>query len=325
MSDQMTNEGRLFLRGQKPLVCSGLIAMSMSSLLHFMHPTLAHADPDTIAALSASMTKGASEKQRLSAVLALAKLADRATLKPLVLGLADPSAKVRAAAAVALGRLGHKSSLPALREARTDADELVRKQASQAIALVNKANDLPPEAELTAVATSSPGETGKEIATAKAGFGSSPRVLPSRPELFVLIKTSNDDSPGKLDTAARKSHGDILRSAMKSQLASSKVVSANAEDVDRLGLASRQLDLSVVKLEATRAGEFMEIEAQIRLAVSDNGGKILSMISGGAKVQVQRKSFNAKNMTLYRKQALEGAVAGLFEKLLTHLRKSAQA
>jgi hypothetical protein len=298
-----------------------LLVSALTAITICLHVPLAHADSDSIAALAATISKSASEKQRLAAVLSLAKISDRATVKPLVNALRDPSAKVRVAAVVALGRLGHKSSLPALRESRNDSDDLVRKQATIALSAVNKANGLTDDDASTAAPAV---EAVTNDSANKAGFGNKPRALAPQAELYVLINTSNDDSPGRLDDAARKVHGDVLRAAMKSQLTASKVVSSNASDVAKLGIAARHLDLSVVKLEAGGSGNYIEIEAQLRLAISDSSGKILSMISGGAKVQVLRKIFNAKNMSAYRKEALESAVAGLFGKLLTHLRKSAQ-
>ncbi len=280
----------------------------------------AAADNSSITELSNTLSKSSSEKSRLGAVIALARLGERGTMKPLVGALRDPSAKVRAAAAAALGRLGHKSALPALREAINDSDELVRKQATKAVAAVSVANGLTVE-DATAPNEAAPATAG----TAKAGFGHAPRALPGRPELYVLINTSTDDSSQRLDEKTRKGHGEIVRNAMATALKTSPVISANSADLEKYGLTTRHLDLSVVKLEVKSVGNYIEIEAQLRLAISDKTGNMLSFVSGGAKVSVPKRTFENKQMPDLRREALEGAVKGLFDKLLDHLRRSARS
>ena len=291
--------------------------------LAFAHVASASAQDGSIAELSSTLSKSSSEKSRLGAVIALARLGDRNTMKPLVAGLRDPSAKVRAAAAAALGRLAHKSSLPALREACNDGDELVRKQATKAVALVSTANGIALEPTETA---SSQSLTAASAATPiKAGFGHQPRALATRPELYVLINTSTDDSSKKLDEKTRKSHGEIVRVAMAAALKTSPAISGNAADLEKYGLTARNLDLSVVTLEAKAVGNTMEIDAQLRLAISDKQGKMLAFVSGGAKVSVPKRTFESKQLPDLRREALEGAVKGLFDKLLDHLRRSARS
>jgi hypothetical protein len=49
-----------------------------------------------------------------------------------------------------------------------------------------------------------------------------------------------------------------------------------------------------------------------------------SFLSGGAKVQVPRRSFDARYLPQVRRDALENAVRGLFDKLLRHMRQTPQ-
>ena len=295
-----------------------IVAVVTTVAVAFAHVAPAMAQDDSITVLTSTLNKSSSEKLRLGAVIALARLGDRNTMKPLVAGLRDPSAKVRAAAAAALGRLAHKSALPALREACNDGDELVRKQATKAVALVSQANGIALEPPEPALST-------KADATPKAGFGHQPRVLAARPELYVLINTSTDDSSKKFDEKTRKSHGEIVRSAMAAALKSSPAISGNVADLEKYGLTARNLDLSVVTLEAKAVGNAMEIDAQLRLAISDKQGKMLAFVSGGAKVSVSKRTFELKQLPDLRREALEGAVKGLFDKLVDHLRRSARS
>ena len=70
--------------------------------------------------------------------------------------------------------------------------------------------------------------------------------------------------------------------------------------------------------------EAAEIDAQLRLAISDDSGKMLSFLSGGAKVQVGNQTFDPRYLPALRREALENAMRGMFDKLLGHLRDHAQ-
>jgi hypothetical protein len=76
-----------------------------------------------------------------------------------------------------------------------------------------------------------------------------------------------------------------------------------------------------VNLEVTQTGNYVEVAADLRLAISDNKGKLLSFLSGGAKIQVPKTKFKPQFLPNMRKEAIEGALSGLFDKLLVHLRQ----
>jgi hypothetical protein len=281
---------------------------------------------DRVAELAKQLSGSSNERTRLTAVVALARMEDKRAMKPLVAALGDPSAKIRVVAAVALGKLGHKAALPSLRTAANDdGDADVRTRARAAAILVAKANQLPDPFATTAVAPPPAQPTRR----ARAGFGNQPRALEARPDLYVVIKTSADDSPGagtfRTDKKARQVHADIIRTSLAEQCRSAANVTSVASEAARYGLAVRNIDLSVVKLDVVPSGAYMEIEASLRLAVSDSSGKMLSFLSGGAKVQVPRKTFDAKYLPNLRKEALENAMRGMFDKLLLHLRNQPRA
>jgi hypothetical protein len=259
-----------------------------------------------------TMLSSSSEKTRLSAVLSLARLGDKRALKPLVSALHDPSAQVRAIAATALGKLGHKAAIPALKTASTDdTDESVRKNATEALKSVEKANNIVDEAPVHARTTKAK----------TSGFGRSPHAVEDRPDLYVLVKGANDDSPGNSNKATRKQNADVLKAVLQDSLRTAPQVTSVANDAERWGLDMRNIDVSVTKLDVVQANGYVEIQAELRLAISDNQGKMLSFLSGGAKVQVPQKKYNAKFLPSLRKEALEGAMRGMFDKLLVHLRQ----
>jgi hypothetical protein len=262
--------------------------------------------------LAAIITRSSSnEKAKLSAIAALARLGDRRAVKPLVAALEDSSATVRALAAAALGKLGQKAALTALRQAAADPNETVRARVADAIAAISKANGLTPQ----------PASTSKP-----AGFGREARTTEQNPDLYVVLKSCNDDSPGKSATKKdRLGNAEVVRAAMTHQLRGAPLVTSAASDAKRLGLHPRMVDVSVVKMALRTRGRFLELETELRLAISDDSGKMLSFLSGGAKVSVPKKGFNWSYLPQLRKEALENAVRGLFGKLITHLRSTVSA
>ena len=302
------------LGGTKLVRLVALIALAVS----LARPAPARAG-DRIEDLS-TMLASSSDKTRLSAVVSLARLEDKRTLKPLVTALHDPNPQIRALAASALGHLGHKAALPTLRSAATDdTDATVRAKARDAAVAVAKANPMADE-----LPGAAPVEPVRE-ARHSSGFGRSPHAVEDRPDLFVLIKSSSDDSPGKADKPTRKQHAEIVRQTLLDSFKAAPQVTMTATDAQRWGLDPRHLDLSVVKMDVEQSGGYVEIDAELRLAISDDKGKMLSFLSGGAKVQVPRGKFNAKYLPDLRKEALEGAMRGMFDKLLAHLRQTSQS
>jgi hypothetical protein len=280
---------------------------------------IAHADD--VAQLADTLTSSSSEKERIGAVTALARLGDKRALKPLVSALHDPSAMVRAIAAAGLGKLGHRASLPALREAENDRDPLVQKRAHTAVVQVSEANGLPvddPTQEVQAPATTDEPKPGAH----KAGFGHDAHAVKPRPDIYVVIKSTSDDS-GTRDEKSRKANAGVLRDTLVGSLRGEARVTSTADEASRYGLDPCQVDLSITKLEQRTSGDYIEISAELRLAISDVHGKMKSFLSNGAKVQVPRRTFDARYLPQLRREALENATKGLTDDLLVHLRRTA--
>lgn len=247
-------------------------------------------------------------------------------MKPLVTALQDPNVQIRAVAATALGKLGHRASLAALKTAATDdVDETVRKSARDAVLAVAKANNIPSDLPDAPAPAQDPANATTVSAPVQArkttGFGRSPHAVEDRPDLYVAVKGCNDDSPGKTDKVTRKGHADFLALTLKDSLSKAHQVTMLENEAQRWGLEPRQLDVSVVKMETAQNGNYMEVEVELRLAISDVKGKMLSFLSGGAKVQIPLSKYKPSLLPSLRKDALEGALHGLFDKLLAHLRQ----
>lgn len=304
------------------LVAAVGLALAMSS-----RPALAG---DRITELT-TMLSSSSAKTRLQATLSLARLRDQRAMKPLVLALQDPNPQIRTVAATALAKIANNAALPALKAAALDdLDETVKKAARDAYASIAQANHM--QSDLPAVASTEPAIPAAAAESAatppvttvqarKTGFGRSPHAVADRPDLFITVKGANDDSPGKADKATRKVHADFLAATLKDSLRTSPQVTMVQNDAERWGLDARMVDVSVTKLEVAQSGNYMEVAVELRLAISDNQGKMLSFLAGGARVQIPMSKYKPGYLPSLRKEAIEGAMRGMMDKLLVHLRQ----
>jgi hypothetical protein len=303
-----------------------VVAAAGLALLFAARPVLAG---DRITDLTA-MLSSSSEKTRLQATLSLARLHDQRAMKPLVSALQDPNPQVRTVAATALGKIANNAALPALKSAAVDdLDTTVRKAARDAYTAIAKANNM--RADLPAVAgaepsippsaASSAATQPSRIQARKTGFGRSPHAVADRPDLFVTVKGCNDDSPGKADKVTRKQHADLLSATLKESLRTAPQVTMVQNDAERWGLDGRMVDVSVTKLEAKESAGYMEVAVELRLAISDQQGKMLSFLNGGAKISVPLSKYRPAYLPNMRKEAIEGAMRGMMDKLLVHLRQ----
>ena len=262
------------------------------------------------------MLASSSDKTRLSAVLALAKLGTPAAQKPLIVALRDSSVRVRAVAATALGSLGCEPALAVLRElARDDVDPEVRKAASNAAMKIAK---FPHPRE----PAKPDGDAQARRAAPSATTGRPAHAMEPHPDLYVLINSSSDDSPGGTDKTTRKQHADIIKRVLGERCRSEVSVTANAHEAERWGLAARHIDLMVTRFEVASSGDVVAIDAELRFAISDDKGRMLSFLTGGAKLDVPISKFDPKYLQGWRREVLENAVRGMFDKLLAHLRDS---
>jgi hypothetical protein len=297
---------------------SAIVAIGIAVIAVIAPVAPVHAE-ERVAVLT-RMLASSSDKTRLSAVLALAKLGDRAAQKPLVAALRDRNVRVRAVAATALGRLDCDAALPTLRQlANEDDDDDVRKAASNAALKI--ANASHQRDQRSAIVDSAARRTTTSSRPGpSAGSAAEPHA-----ELYLLINSSTDDSPGTADKRTRKAHAGIVKRVLLERFASEASITSHAVDAERWGLEARHIDLSVTRLVAVRTHTYVEISAELRIAISDDQGKMLSFLSGGAKVQVPSQKFDARYLPSLRREALENAMRGMFGKLLTHLRDQSQS
>lgn len=278
-----------------------LAALVVVGLCAIGAPT-AHAD--NLDELAETLEHSPHHKSRIAAAVSLGRLKDVRALRPLVGALDDSHRSVRAVAAAALGHLGDARALPALQQTTKDGDKIVRKRAIEAIAAIrNRLDHQQPR-------------KGKS----KAGFGRSDEARQqAEPTMFLSLQSTNDKSRARVKDKVRKARANRLRGWMLTELAGTPQVTLNKHKAGEHGLQRFNIDVSIIGFEEVVRGPYVEIECKLRVAISNERGKMLSFLTGGAKVQVSKRSYRRKYLYRLQLEALENAVKGIHQDVISHL------
>jgi uncharacterized membrane protein len=264
--------------------------------------------------LSRALLHGKRVKTRVSAASALDRLRDRRAIHSLILALGDASYLVRELAAVALGHLGDPAALPALERARADKRRAVRRQVLAAINLIR-------DKQRRAVAARAPAPGNPPVRATRGLAYPAPVAHEGPPPIYVMLKSTSDKTAGGAAPSMRKQRADRMRSLMSAALARGKDVMLAPTSARALAGDPYAIDVTLVKLARVERGPHIEIECEIRVAISTREGKMLSFLTGGAKVQVPRGTFREAYLPQLRGEAIEGAVRSVHGDLVAFLKK----
>ena len=292
---------------------TGLIAVASLLLLVVpWTPAQAQAPKDRVAKLAHTLTTSKAAKARLSAAVALGELRDKRSLRPLIRSLKDKNKAVRAVAATSLGHLGDEKALPALKRATRDKQKSVRRSALEAIARIRRVGSKPISRR----------RSKKRRASYRISARERPLLREKKPEVFVVLKSTADDSKGKVKKRVRAKREARMKTVMTSTLRGAPAVTINPKLASELELPPYYIDLSILDFKRRVAGPYVEIECSLRVAVSNQRGKMLSVMTGGAKVQVPKRTFRRRYESQMRLEALENAVHGIHYDVVSYLQKN---
>lgn len=276
-----------------------------------------HADADKVGQLGQTLRTSRKEKARISAAVSLGRLHDERGVKPLVYALRKDSSKlVRAVAAAALGHIGDKRALPALKKATNDDAQSVRKRAREAVQRIEeKANG-----RSVAAGTMTAETRDDRAMTIRLDARERPS-LEGAPTVFVKLETVTDKSKRKTTKKHRAWSAKKLKGFMATELRRAADVTTDSEKADDLGIRKFNVDVSITGFSRRVRGPYVEIECEVRLSVSNQRGRMLSFLTGGATVQVPKHSFKPQYETQLRQEALENAAKSMHQDLMAYLAK----
>ena len=275
--------------------------------------------------LTRVLTKSKKEKQRISAAIALGRLNDKRATRPLVVALrTDASSLVRSVAASALGSLGDERAVPALRKSFDDSDASVRKRAREAVALIGgKGSNARQGRRAIAASQSVAARPGRyQLSARERPRLSRPAVAPT---MLVSIASVTDKSKGAVSKKWRQWRTDELRKHVVAALNNTPEIRVSDTGAARPGgtLPAFSVDVTIETLDRRTRGRWVELECKLRLSVSNERGRMMSVMTGGATVQVPRRTFRKSHVTRMYQDALENAALGVHQDLVGYLSRQA--
>jgi hypothetical protein len=132
------------------------------------------------------------------------------------------------------------------------------------------------------------------------------------PVRLVTIASVTDDS-GETDADVRVRHTDTVSGAI------GPAVAAIDAEFQRLGLEARQLDISITRFDLTHDDARYYLTTELRVVISDAQGRMLTLQSSCATVEVSARIFRPERLEKMRREALDNASAGLAESLRARL------
>jgi hypothetical protein len=252
-------------------------------------------ESDRVPKLIEISTTDPSYKVRVSAALVLGKLRDRRAVPALRKLLAtDKHYTVRATAAQSLGLIGDPTAIPELERARNDAHRFVRTQAEQALALLRRA---PPKPVVAVPAT------------------------PAPERFYVGVGGIADKSRRAGPELTRKMREFVVR-----ELQRTPGVSLHPDPTGKKKLRGYTLDGVITEIKRSQTREYVEISCEVSYVIGlYPKHSIIMMTSAGATVQTPRRIFRSAQERALQLEALENAVRGAHQNLVSFLQKQNSA
>ena len=256
---------------------------------------------DRISSLSATLLGDRDEKTRIAAAIALGRLADRRGVDALMRALGDKSKLVRGVAASALGHIGDARAISSLEKALSDSSSEVRKRARTALTELRSKDAK--RAQTQTLVSARP--------HASVGF----EGVRAEPRFHVLLKATQGGNDKALSPVLAKLLGQLLRK----ELDENPDITTDPQPEKRL--KQFVIDSAIRRIWHESKGPFVETSCEVKLTVSDPDGRILSIVTGAATVQTGRAYYKANMSNQLQEQALENAVKGAHQNLVTFLNR----
>ena len=138
------------------------------------------------------------------------------------------------------------------------------------------------------------------------------RTGSSGPTHVVTIMSASDAS-GQVDPEVRKHHVATMRRVLE------PAVAAIDAEARRLAVDARQLDVSIVRFDLRTDGSKYYMSTQLRAVISDAHGRMLTMLSSSATVEVPASRYRANRVSELRDQAVADASSGLADSVRAHV------
>lgn len=263
---------------------------------------------DRVEDLARTLDEDRDEKARIAAAVALGRIGDARAVPALIRALADKSAVVRGVAASALGHIGDPRAIPALERAVGDESDVVKKRARDALAEIReKQARVVGAAERDRDADHVTPKEPPRMDGGRAGAAAS---------LYVVVKSTRNRAAGGKVLAKK------LKEYLIAELQGSPEVTLDATRATEHKLKQFVIDGEITQLKRSTTGPWVELFCEVRITVSNGDGRMLSIVTGTATLQIPKGEYDAKLEGMLRLQALENAVRGAHQNLIGYMARA---
>jgi hypothetical protein len=157
------------------------------------------------------------------------------------------------------------------------------------------------------------------VAQAMTARGHALPTTSSSPSAYVKLQAVSDRSEEAVSLERRRLRATNIRALMTEDLEKFPSISLVPGEATALDIPVFTVDTTIEKLDQRVRGASVEIICELRISVTDQRGKILFLLTNGSTVRVPRKGFRTEFEGPLQHDALEGAVRGINEDLISRI------
>jgi hypothetical protein len=128
-------------------------------------------------------------------------------------------------------------------------------------------------------------------------------------DVKVTVKSSIDDSRSTSTATERKKHEDLVRLTIDRMVARGPIALPG----------NRNVDARIVSLTTELVDDLVVVTSEIRVAVSDDSGRITAVLSGGAKAEMAVRAYRSRHLPQLREDALVASLESMYVRVKDRL------
>jgi hypothetical protein len=277
------------------------LALALATALAVTPP--AHAD--RVDDLAKVLEVEKDDKARIAAAVSLGRLGDERAVPPLIRALGDKSPVVRGVAASALGHIGDARAIAPLERLLSDPSDAVRARAREALQLIREKQARAAGGGRAVDPNDQAYVTPKERPLMRGGASAAPRLL-------VTVKSTANKT-----TTGGKGMSGKLREYMLAALRDTPDVTLDEKTAD--GAAAFVIDGAITTMRKSTTAKYVELRCEVQFSIANKNGRILSIVTGGATMQVPKGAFKPQLEQGLWLQVLENAVRGAHQNMVAYM------
>jgi len=176
--------------------------------------------------------------------------------------------------------------------------------------------------EVRAARASTPSTSPKsapEVSGTLVSSSDAPQPAAARPQVHVVLKSAGDEAVDSESDADRRMWARRVSALLIAELEQDESVGLVSSELPDPSVDPYGIDVALVKLAPVERDAHVDVECEIRVSISTRDGKMLSVLTGGAKVEVPRGAFREELLPQLGLEVMEVAVDSVHRDLVAYL------